>query len=62
MNNIISINEIRIKMALKEATDSLIRARTLISNGEDVPRNLIPKLEKIIEQLEKQLIDILERG
>ena len=34
MNNVISIREIRIKLALKEATVALVKARTLISDGK----------------------------
>ena len=44
MNNVISIREIRIKIALKEATAALCRARTLISDGKTVPEDLIPCL------------------
>ena len=62
MNNVISIREIRIKIALKEATAALCRARTLISDGKTVPEDLIPRLESVIVELEKQLITIIEEG
>lgn len=62
MNNVISIREIRIKLALKEATNALVRARTLISDGRDVPEDLIPRLENVIVDLEKQLMTIIEEG
>ena len=62
MNNVISIREIRIKLALKEATNALVRARTLISDGRDVPEDLIPRLENVIVELEKQLMTIIEEG
>ena len=39
MNNVISIREIRIKLALKEATVALVKARTLISDGKVVPED-----------------------
>ena len=62
MNNIISIREIRIKIALKEATQALVRARTLISDGKTLPEDLIPRLENVIVDLEKQLVAIIEEG
>ncbi len=62
MNNVISIREIRIKSALKEATAALVRARILISDGKTVPEDLIPRLENVIVELEKQLIHIIEEG
>ena len=62
MNNVISIREIRIKLALKEATNALVRARTLISDGRNVPEDLIPRLENVIVDLEKQLMTIIEEG
>ena len=60
MNNVISIREIRIKLTLKEATNALVRARTLISDGKNVPEDLIPRLENVIVDLEKQLMTIIE--
>jgi hypothetical protein len=62
MNNVISIREIRIRLAIKEATVALIRARTLISDGEIVPEDLLPRLETVITELERQLISIIEEG
>ena len=62
MNDIISIREIRIKIALKEATQALVRARTLISDGKTLPEDLIPRLENVIVDLEKQLVAIIEEG
>tara|TARA_R110000824_G_scaffold97551_1_gene233152 strand:- start:1075 stop:1263 length:189 start_codon:yes stop_codon:yes gene_type:complete len=62
MNNVISIREIRIKLALKEATVALVKARTLISDGKVVPEDLVPRLESVIVDLEKQLITIIEEG
>ena len=61
-NNVISIREIRIKTALKEATEALVKARNLIADGEVVPEDLIPRLETVIIELEKQLIHIIEEG
>jgi hypothetical protein len=60
MNNVISITEIRIKMAIKEATNALIKARTLMSQGEHVPEGLIPRLQDMIAELEKQLSQLIE--
>jgi len=60
MNNIISIREVRIKKALTEATDALCKARTLISDGKTIPEDLIPRLESVIVDLEKQLTTIIE--
>jgi|10_taG_2_1085330.scaffolds.fasta_scaffold326811_2 hypothetical protein len=62
MNNVISIREIKIKVALREATEALVRARILISDGKVVPEDLIPRLENVIVDLEKQLIHIIEEG
>ena len=60
MHNVISINEIRIKSALKEAELALSRARTLVSEGEEVPSDIIPRLEEIVVNLEEQLIKLVE--
>ncbi|QDP51444.1 MAG: hypothetical protein GOVbin630_142 [Prokaryotic dsDNA virus sp.] len=62
MENVISLYEERIKKAIHEATDSLIRARTLVSEGKEVPEDLIPRLEAVIANLEKQLLDYIENG
>jgi len=60
MDNVISISEIRIKLALKEAEKALNRAKTLVSDGEDIPEDIIPRLEGIVAHLEEQLIKLVE--
>jgi hypothetical protein len=62
MDNVISLPEIRIKMALKEAEIALFKAKTLVSEGENVPKDIIPKLEEIIDNLEKQLRALIEKN
>ena len=62
MKNIISLHEMRIKKAIKGATESLIKARTLVTQGKKVPDDLIPRLEAIIDDLEKQLCSYIENG
>jgi len=62
MKNIISLHEERIKKAIKEATNSLIKARGLVADGKKLPDDLIPRLEKAIETLELQLRDYIENG
>jgi len=60
MKNIISLQEERIKKAIKTATISLIKARTLVSEGRNIPHDLISRLEKTIENLETQLNNYIE--
>jgi len=60
MKNIISLQEERIKKAIKAATISLIKARTLVSEGKNIPHDIIPRLEKTIENLEIQLSNYIE--
>ena len=60
MAEIISIKEVRIKLALKNATYALQKAKTLIIDGEDVPEDVIPRLEAIVTSLEEQLIAVVE--
>ena len=62
MKNIISLHEMRIKKAIKGATDSLIKARTFVAEGKKVPDDLIPRLEAIISDLENQLSNYIENG
>ena len=61
-NNVILINEVRIRAAIKEAETALARIRTAIIDGEKVPDHLIPKLESIIKKLEEDLELVIERG
>jgi len=62
MDNIISLPEIRIRRAIKEATLSLRNVRKMISEGKKVPPDLIPRLEAIILDLEEQLTNFIENG
>ena len=58
MNDIICLNEVRLKRALKEAQAALIRSRTMVIEGKKIPDDLIPRLEAVIVNLEKQLIEL----
>lgn len=60
MAEIISIKEVRIKLALKGAAEALQKAKTLVIDGEDVPEDVIPRLEAIVANLEEQLIAVVE--
>ena len=60
MAEIFSIKEIRIKLALKDAAAALQKAKTLVIAGEDVPDDVIPRLEAIVTSLEEQLIAVVE--
>lgn len=60
MAEIISIKEVRIKLALKGAAEALQKAKTLVIDGEDVPEDVIPRLEAIVANLEEQLIAVIE--
>ena len=62
MNDIISINEVRIKLAIKSAETALQKARAAYISGKNIPEDLIPRLENVIQQLEEQLKDLIERG
>ena len=62
MSDKIYITEIKIKKAIKEATQALIKARALVAEGKEVPANLIPRLERVIEDLEGQLKRFIEYG
>jgi len=62
MSNNIYITEIKIKKAIKEATGALIRARKLVADGKEVPRDLVPRLENVIADLEDQLKRFIEHG
>jgi|2_EtaG_2_1085320.scaffolds.fasta_scaffold245028_1 hypothetical protein len=60
MENIIFLEEIQLKEAIKKATDTLILARTMVIEGKDIPEELIPRLEQVIEELEQRLFDFIE--
>ena len=59
-NNIIYFNEIKIKQGLSTAYTALNKARTLVSEGIDVPPEIISRLENIIVSLEEKLIKLIE--
>ena len=58
--DIILLEEVKIRRALLLAESSLMRARTLVSEGVDVPHNIISRLEKIIASLEERLIKLID--
>ena len=60
MYNIISIKEARLQRSIKEATEALVKARNFVADGKEVPSDLIPRLEGIISDLERQLITAIE--
>tara|TARA_R110000824_G_scaffold3106_4_gene14258 strand:- start:445 stop:672 length:228 start_codon:yes stop_codon:yes gene_type:complete len=55
MDNIVYLEEIRIKKDLGRAREALCHARKLISKGEQVPKEIFEKLEKTIVVLENKL-------
>ena len=55
MNNIIYLQEKKIKKDLRTAEEALQEARSMILRGIDVPTHLIGDLENIISVLEKKL-------
>ena len=61
MSNVISLNEVRIKLAIKDAERVLSNTKLRIIEGEDVPADLIPRLEIIIIELEEQLKRLIEK-
>ena len=60
MSNIISMQEILIKRDIKYLTEDLVMARGLVADGKTLPKDLIPRLENLIDELEKKLIEIIE--
>ena len=55
MNNIIYLQEKKIKKDLRTAEEALQEARSMFLRGIDVPTHLIGDLENIISVLEKKL-------
>ena len=55
MNNLIFLDEQRIKKQLKVAQENLVDLRTLICEGYKVPTSIIEAAEKVIYELESQL-------
>lgn len=60
MGTIISIEELSLKRDIEHLTEDLKVARGLVAEGKTVPDDLIPRLERLIEELEKKLMDIIE--
>jgi len=60
MSNIISMKEILVKRDIKYLTEDLVMARGLVADGKTIPPDLIPRLENLINELEKRLIEIIE--
>ena len=60
MDNVIFIDEIRIRKSIEETQEALNQAKMLISIGIDVPSDVIPRLETILSDLEQRLIDLIE--
>jgi len=55
MGNIIYLEEIRIKKDIAAAMNELKTARTLSTQGIDIPKNIFNKLEQKIDNLENKL-------
>mgnify|MGYP005826259535 CR=1 FL=1 len=62
MNNVIFIDEVRIRKSIKEAEKALTQAKNLVSSGVEVPVDVISRLEAILGNLEQKLIDLFEKG
>ena len=62
MGELILLDEHRIRKHIKRAEEALIQARMLVIMGEEVPDNLISRLEQIIVELEDKLVKLLEHG
>ncbi len=61
MSDLISFHEMKLRRAIEEAMNTLVTARMLVSEGKDVPENLISRIEEVIANLEQQLIDHIEK-
>jgi hypothetical protein len=62
MDNIVHLDEYRIKRDLKKVQTAIATARALIADGIAVPKNILPRLRGIEEKLEKQLEALFEVG
>jgi len=60
MNNITHLDEYKIKKKLKKVESAMLAARSLIANGIEVPSNIINRLQKLTEKLERQLETLYE--
>jgi len=59
MGNIIYFDEIKIKKELKRAEGAMEAARSLRATGIEVPNDIFGRLQQIINNLEKQLDDLV---
>jgi len=59
MGNIIYFDEIKIKKELKRAHNAMKAARGLRATGIEVPNDIFGRLQQIINNLEKQLDDLV---
>ena len=61
MNNIVYLDEFKLKKDLAEVREHLERARYLISIGVDIPQSILEDLElwelELEEKLEKLILD-----
>jgi len=60
MNNVVHLDEYRIKKDLKKVQNAMVTARSLIASGIKVPNNIINKLQELVVKLEKQLEALCE--
>lgn len=60
MNNVIFLDEVRIRKDIEEAELALSQAKMLMSVGVEVPKDVISRLEDILIRLEQELIDLFE--
>lgn len=55
MDNVVYLDEIRIKRDLAKAESAMRAARALIAEGIDVPRDVLGRLQQAINRLEEKL-------
>lgn len=59
MNNLIFLDEQRIKKQLELAYDNLVVLRTLVCEGQEIPNGSIETIEKTICELEGRLDNLV---
>jgi hypothetical protein len=59
-NNIIYLDEVRLKESIDKSERAINKARKLSSQGIALPEGLMGRLENIRDSLEKKLIDLIE--
>ena len=62
MNNVVHLDEYRIKKDLKKVQNAMVTAKSLIANGVKVPNNIINRLQELVKDLEKKLEKLCEDG